>query len=214
MRAFTFGLTTLVALALFACDSGKDEERANRFKFSAPSCETDKNCIDGFICKEKKCHKGKRTAAELAAQRKAKADAKREKEAAKKRVKPGEGRLHVRLCPAFKNTPESIGTIVAVHQETKSRHMVHLATETPDLGYQSVFSFYSLPLGTYDVTCTYGIQVRGIPDVSKMKCDKEAKPCRDELIREMQVVLPADEAPPEMDDKGKPKMKPCDFQAE
>ena len=146
--------------------------------------------------------------------RKAKADAKRKKEEAKRRVKPGEGRLHVRLCPAFKNTPESIGTIVAVHQESKARHMVHLATETPDLGYQSIFSFYSLPLGTYDVTCTYGIQVRGIPDVNKMKCDKEAKPCRDELIREMQVVLPENEAKPEMDDKGKPKMMPCDFQAE
>ncbi len=214
MRALTLGLIALFTLPLLACDGPSSQDRLNSAIFDAADCEKDNDCIKGFICKEKKCQKGKRSAAEKAANRKAKANAKRKKEQARKMVKPGEGRLHVRLCPAFKNTPESIGTIVAVNQETKARHMVHLATETPDLGYQSVFSFYSLPLGKYDVTCSYGIQVRGIPDVQKMKCDKKAKPCRDELVREMEVVLPANEPKPELNDKGKVKMKPCDFQAE
>lgn len=214
MRALIFGFIALFTLPLFACDGPGGQDRLNAAIYDAADCEKDSDCIKGFICKEKKCLKGKRTAAEKAAERKAKADARRKKAEARKQVKPGEGRLHVRLCPAFKNTPESIGTIVAVNQKTKERHMVHLATETPDLGYQSVFTFYSLPLGKYDVSCSYGIQVRGIPDVQKMKCDKKAKPCREELIREMEVVLPENEPKPEMDDKGKVKMKPCDFQAE
>lgn len=201
-------------LALAGCND-EAQSRYDKFKTAAADCKTDGDCADGFICTEKKCLKGKRSAAEIA--EKAKAKAKKEAEAAAKKleVKPGEGRLRVRLCPGFKNTPEAIGTIVAVHQQTKKKHFLHLARETRDLAWETEFLFPSLPLGTYDVTADYGIQKGGRPDVIRLKCDKKAKPCREESIREMTVVLPKDEPPPPPKrEDGKRTYKPCDWVAE
>ncbi len=72
-----------------------------------------------------------------------------------------------------------------------------------------------MPLGKYDVTATYGIQKGGKPNVAQLKCDATTKlTCRDELIREIEVVLPKDEPPVEKNDKGKVIKRPCDFIAE
>ena len=203
----------LLPIALMAC-SDKKGSRFDDIKFAPAACTTDQDCAKGFICSEKVCTKGERSATELAAQRKAKADEKAKKAAAKLVVKPGEGRMRIRLCPGFKNTPESIGTVVAVHQTTKKKNFLHLARETPDLGWRVEFLFPSLPLGVYDVTADYGIQKNGRADVVKLKCDPKAKGCRDETIREITVVLPKDETAPELDEKGKPKPRPCDWVAE
>ena len=203
----------LIPFALMAC-SDKKGSRFDDIKFDPAPCKADADCAKGFICGEKKCVKGERTAAELAAKRKEKAVKKAKKLAAKMAVKPGEGRLHLRLCPGFKNTPESIGTVIAVHQATKKKHFLHLARETPDLGWRMEFVFPSLPLGIYDVSADYGIQKNGRADVVKLKCDKDAKPCRDETIREITVVLPKDEPPAPVDDKGKRKLRACDWMAE
>ena len=217
MRALMF-----LSLLLLAACGGKGDEDAKQKKqkkwVTAAKCKVDKDCAKGFICKgdtEKTCQKGERTAAEMKAMRKAANEARRKALEAKNTPDPGEGRLHVRVCPFFKNTPESIGTLVATNQATKKKHMLHMALETPDLGFRDQFVYRSLPLGKYDVTATYGIQKGGKPNVSQLKCDEKAKlPCRDELIREIEVVLPADEPKPEMNDKGKPKKPPCDFIAE
>jgi hypothetical protein len=198
---------------MLAC-SEKKGSRFDAIKYAPAACKADDDCAKGFVCTELKCIKGERSAAEIAATKKAKAAAKAKKHAAKYAVKPGEGRLRFRLCPGFKNTPESIGTVVAVHQTTKKKHFFHLARETPDLGWRSEFYFPSLPLGTYDVTADYGIQKNGRADVVKIKCDPKATPCRDELVREIAVVLPKDETPVERDEKGKAKPRACDWIAE
>ena len=203
----------LLPFALLAC-SDKKGSRFDDIKFAPAACKTDADCAKGFICTEKTCSQGERSAEELAAKRKAKAEEEAKKQAAKLAVKPGEGRMPLRLCPGFKNTPESIGTIVAVNQTTKKKHFLHLARETPDLGWRVEFLFPSLPLGVYDVTADYGIQKNGRADVVKLKCDPNAKPCRDGTIREITVVLPKDEPPVEMDENGKPKTRPCDWVAE
>ena len=103
---------------------------------------------------------------------------------------------------------------MAVHQETKKRHPLHLALETPEGGWKTEYRYTSLPLGKYDVTANYGVNVRGKVEVVKLKCDKKAKPCRDETIREMEVVLPTNEPAREIGTDGKPKFKACDWVAE
>ena len=205
----------IMAVALFGlgCD-GKKEDPYAKFKTAPAPCETDSNCIKGFICKDKKCTKGERSAAELAEKAKTEAEAKKKAAAKKNAVKPGEGRLYVRLCPGFKNTPSAIGTVMAVHQETKKRHPLHLALLTPEGGWKTEYRYPSLPLGKYDVTANYGVNVRGKVEVVNLKCDPKAKPCRDKTIREMEVVLPADEPAREKGPDGKPKFKACDWVAE
>ena len=199
----------------FGCEPGSSaEERLAKLR-GAADCETDKNCGKGFVCTELKCVKGERTEAEKLAQEKAEEKIRMDAIAAKKVVKPGEGRLYVRICPVFKNTPEALGTITAKNQKTKKETFLHLAMVVPDGQWQDVFTFHSLPLGTYDVSVTYGIQSRGRPDVVKIKCDPKAKPCRDEFVREIEVVLPKDEAPVKIDKTTKKVIKiKCDFQAE
>lgn len=213
MRSLPFLAVPCLLLALVGCEKSGEDARSKILGAPAP-CETDKACADGFICQDNKCQKGARSAEEIKAQKAAEAKKKAEEKAAERAVKPGEGRLTVRICPGFKNTPESIGTIIAVNQETGKRHILHMAMETPELGWQMEFTFPSLPLGTYDVTADYGIQKGGVPDVVKLKCDPKAQPCRDELVREMTVVLPENEPPREKNEKGEPKLKACDFIAE
>lgn len=205
-------VVTLTALTALGCQKTADDGKS-RF-LEAATCETDETCADGYICTEGRCKEGKRSAEEIAAKKAADAKEKAEAEAAKNRPKDGEGRLIVRICPGFKNTPEAIGTLIATHQETKSRQLLHMAMEAPELGWQMEFTFRSLPLGTYDVTADYGIQKGGVPDVVRLECDPKAKPCRDKTIREMTVVLPKDEAPRKKNDKGEIELKACDFVAE
>jgi len=166
----------LACLTVLGCQ--KSEEGPGRF-LSAAACETDEKCADGYICTDGTCQKGERSAEEIAAKKAAEAKKTAEEEAAKQRPKDGEGRLIVRICPGFKNTPEAIGTLIATHQETKRRHLLHMAMEAPELGWQMEFTFRSLPLGTYDVTADYGIQKGGVPDVVRLECDPKAKPCRE-----------------------------------
>jgi Cys-rich repeat protein len=209
------------ALALVGCNKAIEEgnDPNNKRWITAAKCKTDKDCAEGFVCEAegdgKVCKKGERTAAEKAAAKKAEQEAHKAAQAAKKAVKPGEGRLHVRVCPFFKNTPESIGTITAIHQETKQKHVIHMALETPDLGFQDQFTFWSVPLGKYDVQATYGIQKGGKPNVSTLKCDEKSKlECVEETTRVIEVVPPDQEPKPELNEKGKPKPRPCDFIAE
>ena len=189
------------------------------------------------VCRTDLCYRNdkrkQRTKEEIAALKKAIAEKKAKAEAAKKAVKPGEGRMIVKICPFFKNTPESVGQITAIHQETKKRHFILLNMVTPDQGYQSEFTFYSLPLGKYDVTAKYGTQTRGRHDTVDILCDAKSKlPCRcaddkktaktkkgkkakcSEKVREIQVVLPKDEPPVKKGKDGKPEKRPCDFVAE
>lgn len=203
-------LASLVALV--ACEGNKPD--ANKF-ITAASCDDDKGCAEGFICQEGKCQKGQRSPEEIAAAKKAELEAKQKALAARRETKPGEGRLSVRICPFFKNTMESIGTIKAIHQETGKIHYLDMAMEADELGYQDVFTFYSLPLGKYDVEASYGIQVKGVPETHPLKCDEKIrKKCRNEMIREVEVVLPENEPPVEKDKEGKPIKQACDFSAE
>lgn len=197
---------------------GCEKKPVDKKKFLGKAkCETDKDCAEGFICKDKACNEGKRTPEELAAQKKAELEARKAEEAKRTATKPGEGKLVVRICPGFKNTPEAIGTVVATHTETKKKHYIDLALAIPDGGWDTEFTYYSLPLGKYEVYATYGIQVRGQPDgVHRLKCHEEVKKdaCKDETLRLMEVVLPEDEPKPELNKAGKPKKKDCDWIAE
>lgn len=209
----------LLALALgglAACDSTPKPAYAP----PTAKCATDGDCAKGFICEgegdARRCNKGERSAAHIAeAQKKALAE-KEAKAAAAKAVKPGEGRLYVRLCPGYNNTPESIGSVVAVHTETKARHILNLALALPEGGWETEFAFPSVPLGTYEVTANYGIQVRGQPDTHPLLCDEKVrKTCeQDGKVRKIEVVLPENEAPREKDKDGTFKRRPCDFSAE
>lgn len=206
---------TLLLLSTTGCEGGSTAEDRLKALQKPAVCKADTDCGDGFVCEKDICTKGERTAAEKKAKEKAEEKARMKAIAAKNVVKPGEGRLKVRVCPVFKNTPEALGTIIAEHQKTKKKTFLNLAMIVPDGGWEDRFVFPSLPLGTYDVTVKYGIQSRGRPDLVQIKCDPKAKPCRDELIRELEVVLPKDEVPAKVDKKtGKPIKRPCDFQAE
>ncbi|MEZ4465722.1 MAG: hypothetical protein R3F60_00005 [bacterium] len=203
------------ALCLAACGSGSKEDPAD--KFMKASCKSDDACAEGFICEMKDgngtCVKGERDKAALAAKAKAEEEERKAKEAAKRETKPGEGRLEVRICPLFKNTPEAIGTIIAKNVETGKETYIHMAREVPDLSWQDIFTFWSLPLGAYEVTATYGIQVKGRAEVVKLKCyDKVKKSeCKDEVIRLMEVVPPDQLPAPEKDKDGNVIKKPCDW---
>lgn len=214
-----YALMVIAAVGgLAACESNKPD--VNKF-VTAAKCASDDDCGEGFICKDAEgggttCQKGERTPAELKAAKQAKLAARKAERDAKRAVKPGEGQMKLRLCGGFKNTPESIGTIVAVHQESKQKHFIHLAREVDDLSWEEFFTFWSLPLGKYDVTVDYGIQKGGVANTVKMKCDARTKlPCRDEVIREVEVTLPPKEAPaPAKDKDGKEIKPPCDWLVE
>jgi hypothetical protein len=213
MRGLVHVLGAIALVGLVACGGGNEEPPAWK-QIKKAKCETDKDCASGHICKEGRCAKGERTKEELAA-----AAAEKQKKQAEARKpkgpKPGEGQMRVRICPFFKNTMEAIGTIIATHQETKKKHYIHLARVTPELGFQDVFVFESLPLGTYEVDANYGIQVRGQPEVSELKCHEKVqkKACLEGKTRLIEVT--ADPLPPaETDKEGKALPFPCDFIAE
>ena len=203
------------ALCLAACGNGSKEDPAS--KFLKASCKSDDACAEGFVCQitdgNGTCVKGERSKADQAAKAKAEAEERARKEAAKRETKPGEGRLEARICPLFKNTPEAIGTLIAKHVETGKETYIHLAREVPDGSWQDVFTFWSLPVGQYEVTATYGIQVRGRAEVVKLKCHDKVKKaeCKDEVTRLMEVVPLDKMPPPEMDKEGKPVKKACDW---
>jgi len=211
MRTSLLLILGMSVITLYGCSNGK-----SRFApaVEAKSCEADNDCIKGFICKDLKCQKGERSAAELEAKRKAALEAEKKAEAKRNMVKPGEGRLTVRICPFFKNTNNASAQLFAVHQKTKKKHWMALHNKTPENGLQTVFKFPSLPIGTYDVNLRMGIRIRGTHDLSDMNCDPKARPCREGTIREMDVILPKDEPPPEKKEDGSPKLPPCDFVAE
>lgn len=206
----------LALAALGACNTAAVEPPPP----PAAKCSVDKDCAKGFICEgeadARRCAKGERSAAEIAASQKKALAEKQAKLAAAKAVKPGEGRLYVRLCPGYSNTIESIGTVIAVHQETKARHILNLGLEVPEGGWETEFAYPSLPLGKYDVEAHYGIQVKGRPDTHQLLCDEKVrKDCKNEgKTREITVILPTEEAPREMEKDGTLKRRPCDFSAE
>ena len=72
--------------------------------------------------------------------------------------------------------------------------MISLQMETAKDTTQSEFTFYSLPLGKYEVYANYGVQVNGQFDTHRLKCDPKAKkrPCENEQLRVVEVVLPKD----------------------
>jgi len=224
MRAFDFPLAAalgaLVSLvSLVACEGGGGEDRTAKYFKSA--CQADGDCAKDHVCKknekgEGSCEKGERSAADEAARKKAELDARKAKEEAKKQTKPGEGRLEMRVCPVFKNTPEAIGTITAKHLESGQEHFIHMAQVVSDGGWEDQFTFWSLPLGKYEVKASYGIQVRGRAEVVDIKCHEKIKKdaCKDEVIRLVEVVLPEKMPPPEKDKDGKILKKPCDWLAE
>lgn len=214
-------LRAALAVALVSPLACKDKPQAEQnplWKQAPAPCSTDKDCAEGFICKNEKCAPGERTPEEQAALKKKEAEAAAKAAAAAKGPKPGEGSLTVRICPGFKNTMEAIGTITAKHQETGKEHYLHLAMVVPEMGWQSEFTFPSLPPGKYDVTATYGIQSRGRAEVVKLECDPKARPCRDGFVREFEVAAAQPGSTPEPakaddSDAGR-KLKPCDWVAE
>lgn len=212
MRIRTLLGTALFATAgLFACKGGETD-----YKPPAAKCEVDKDCAKGFICEEKVCVKGKRSAEEIAKRKKAEFEAKKAAREAKKQTKPGEGRLYVRLCPGFQNTPESLGTIVAKNVKTGKEYVKHLALDVQEGGWETEFTFWSVPLGDYTVTAKYGIQVKGQPDISQLKCHEKVdkKLCTDGMTLTKTVIAPADEPEREKEKDGTFKRRPCDFIAE
>lgn len=178
-------------------------------------CKSDDDCLGGWICDQKFCYRGERSAAELAAQKAAleekKEKERKAKEDKKKKLKPGQGRLHARICPFFKNTDNSSGTIIAEHKESKEKHFIFLQRELSKDSMRDVFTFYSLPLGTYEVTAKYGVQVGGQHDTHDLNCDPKAthRPCEGETKRIVTVEAPKTS----LDDELKEK-RPCDWIAE
>ncbi len=207
-----FGLVLLAAASLSGCKTGGDAEYAP----PAAKCDADKDCAKGFVCEAKVCKKGERSAAELKARKAAEEAAKQKARDAEKATKPGEGRLYVRICPGFQNTQESIGTLVATHTKTGKTFTKHLALDVPEGGWETEFTFWSVPLGDYEITAKYGIQVKGQPDISQLKCHEKVdkKACKDELVILKSVIPPDQEAPREKDKDGTFKRRPCDFTAE
>lgn len=214
IAALPMATALMITVALGGCSGEKKEEVPIWMKTPA-ACKSDDDCAKDFICESDHCKPGQRSPAELAERKAAKRAKDKERAEAKKKPKPDEGPLEVRICPGFKNTIESIGTITAIHHDTKKRHDLHLALVVPEGESESEFSFVSLPLGRYDVTANYGIKPRGRnPEVVALKCAEKADPCREDLVREMEVVLPEDVAAPALNKEGKPLKKPCDFTAE
>jgi hypothetical protein len=210
-----FGLLGLV-LAVGGLTSGCENNATKGYKPPAAKCASDDGCGKGFICTDGLCAKGERSAKELADRKKAKFAAAKKKRADADKVKPGEGRLWVRICPGYQNTPESMGSIQAINVKTKKRHLMHLALTVPDGGWETEFKFPSVPLGTYEVQATYGIQVKGKADVHKLSCHEKVdkKLCVEEITRLIEVVAP-DQEPERVKEKdGTFKRRACDFIAE
>ena len=189
---FKLSLFTMVIVAAIACSAEKEK------KVRGASCKTDEDCISKWICEEEFCVRGKRSEQELA--KKAALEDKKQQEAKeeirkrKESTKPGEGKMYVKLCPFFRNTDIAVGTVYAVNQTSKQKYMLQMHLETPKNIEQSEFTFFSLPLGKYDVYLEYGIESQGRFDTSKMKCDPKNKGvCKDGYIREIEVVLPENE---------------------
>lgn len=177
-----------IALSFTGCKSGPKTQRGG-------SCKQDSDCISGWICEENFCIQGQRSAAELAAQKEAKIKAKeaklKAKEAKMKQVKSGEGRLHVRICPFFKNTDDSVATLIAVNRETKRRYLKSLHLEVNKDSMRDVFTFYSVQPGEYTVTAKMGVQVNGQFDTHELNCDPKAthRACENEVQRVAKVEV-------------------------
>jgi len=186
------------------CSDSKSKRRGG-------SCKVDDDCISGWICEERFCTPGERSAAELAARKEA---LKKEREAKQKaleakktQTKPGEGRVSFKICPYFRNVSQSVGSIVATHTQTKERHIISLQMETKKNEQRSEFTFYSLPLGPYEVYANYGLQVDGKFDTHRLKCDPKgtARGCKGDELRLVEVVTP---------DKASKAALECDWVAE
>jgi hypothetical protein len=203
-----FMTSLALSLAFSACKSGPKTQRGG-------SCKKDSDCISEWICEDNFCMQGERNAAEIAAlkeaKRKAKEDKRKAKEAKKRQTKSGEGRLHARICPFFKNTDDSVATLIAVNNKTKKRHLKSLHLEVNKDSMKDLFTFYSLPLGEYTITAKYGVQVNGIFDTHELKCDPKQshRPCQDGVKRIAKVELPKGS----LEDDLKQKY-PCDWIAE
>ncbi len=197
-----------LCLAFSACNSKKEKARGG-------SCKADSDCIAGWICEENFCVQGQRSAAEIAAKKEAKRKAKEEKrkakEAKKRQTKAGEGRLHARICPFFKNTDDAVATLVAVNKETKRRHLKSLHLEVNTGSVKDLFTFYSLPVGEYEVTAQYGVQVNGVFDTHNLSCDPKStdRGCKAGTKRIVKVEL----AKTTLEEDLKKKY-PCDWIAE
>ena len=194
MRHAPLTLLTLAALLALAALSGCNSEKK---KVRGGSCKVDDDCAEGWICDpERFCTPGQRSASELAAREKAEAEARERervaREAERQVTQKGEGRLSVKICPFFKNVSDSVGSVIAVHAETKRRHILSLQMETAKGNMRSEFTFPSLPLGKYSLTANYGIQVNGVFDTHPLKCDPKAtrRECVDGGTRLVEVVLP------------------------
>lgn len=205
-------------VSTLACSGDKKDKNKLDDRFAAmiktKPCKTDKDCLKGHICKDTSCVKGERSAAEIAAKRQVEEAAAKKAMEARNKLKPGEGRLKVRICPFYKNTNGSSAMLLAEHQKTKKRHFLALHNRIEPDGIGQIFTFPSLPLGSYDVTLKMGVRVRGQHDLSDMNCHPKTKPCREGTIREMDVILPKNEPPPELKEDGTPEPPPCDFVAE
>jgi len=215
----THALLALVLLLLGACGDGAKREPDERYLKA--SCTVDEECAKDRVCQKGAdgkgtCEKGERSATAKADKEKAAMEARKAKEAEKKQTKPGEGRLTMRVCPVFKNTPEAIGTLVAKNLETNKESYIHMAQVVPDGQWEDEFTFWSLPPGKYEVVASYGIQIHGRAEVVKIKCHEKVKKdeCKDEVVRLVEVLPLDKQPPPEVDKEGKPVKKPCDWLAE
>lgn len=213
--SFFAALCAVFTIASVTIGCGDAQKSDPRNKFMTASCESDKTCAKGFICKAGTCQKGQRSKEELARREAEEKAAEAKKLAAKRATKPGETRLEVRVCPVFKNTPEAIGTLTAKNVKTGKEHLIHMALEVKDGGWQDVFTYWSVPPGEYEVTATYGINVRGRAETVMLKCHdkviKDKKQCKNNVVRLMNAV-PLDQIPPKKkDDKGNEIKKPCDW---
>jgi|LauGreDrversion4_2_1035121.scaffolds.fasta_scaffold83901_2 hypothetical protein len=207
LRALTATLTlsALLCALLSGCNSEKKKVRGG-------SCKVDDDCADGWICDpERFCTPGQRDASELAARERAALEERerqrKEREAERNETQRGEGRLSVKICPFFKNVSDSVGSVIAVHTETKRRHILSLQMETAKGNSRSEFTFPSLPLGKYELTANYGIQVNGVFDTHPLKCDPKGtrRACVNDGTRVVEVVLPDQEPKVELE---------CDWVAE
>ena len=208
LQRLFLSLACVCLFALSGCKGKSDKVRGG-------SCKKDNDCISGWICEENFCVEGQRSAAEIAAKKEAKRKAKeakrKAKEAKRRQTKAGEGRLHVRICPFFKNTDDAVATLIAVNTATKKRKMKNLHLEVNNGSMKDLFTFYSLPLGEYEVTAKYGVQVNGVFDTHALNCDPKStdRGCKDEVKRVVKVELPKGS----LEDDLKKKY-PCDWIAE
>lgn len=209
-------MRTALYLALCCGCLACNERITQKPVFEAAACTQDSECAKDCICKDGHCQPGERTLEEKRAmyakeheEREAK---KKAAEAKKNELKPGEGRLTVRICPGFYNNDKSIASLTAIHQTTGERYYLNLAREIPEDAFADLFTFPSLPLGKYDVTAKYGVIHGGVADNITLDCYKDViKQCKNKQIREMEVVLPENVPQPKKDKDGNPIRQACDF---